>query len=96
KMEQPEEQNPNTAQQTTIEEIADSPDPIETEEECSVCRNGMIDTTVLSDCVHQFCYDCIIGWLTKGSGTFCPMCKTPVKYVSKKDSGERFASFHQK
>uniref|UniRef100_A0A8R1EGD3 RING-type domain-containing protein n=2 Tax=Caenorhabditis japonica TaxID=281687 RepID=A0A8R1EGD3_CAEJA len=89
KMEQPEEQNPNTAQQTTIEEIADSPDPIETEEECSVCRNGMIDTTVLSDCVHQFCYDCIIGWLTKGSGTFCPMCKTPVKYVSKKDSGER-------
>ncbi|CAL2032398.1 unnamed protein product [Caenorhabditis brenneri] len=60
-----------------------------TVEECSVCRNEMIDTCTLSDCVHEFCYECIIGWLTKGAGPFCPMCKAPVKYITKKGTNEK-------
>ncbi|PIC46456.1 hypothetical protein B9Z55_006144 [Caenorhabditis nigoni] len=66
-------------------------DGTEPSEECSVCRNEMIDTTALSDCVHEFCYDCIIGWLTKGTGPFCPMCKTPVKFIKRKGTDEEIS-----
>lgn len=61
----------------------------EPEEECSVCKNEIIDTTSLSDCCHEFCYDCIVGWLTKGSGPFCPMCKTPVSFIQRKGTDEK-------
>lgn len=70
------------------EEVHDDNEEVEDDneevEECSVCKNEVIDTTVLSDCIHEFCYDCIIGWLTKGSGPFCPMCKAPVKFIKRK------------
>ncbi|CAI2344718.1 unnamed protein product [Caenorhabditis sp. 36 PRJEB53466] len=39
----------------------------EEEAECTVCRGPIISPTALSDCVHEFCYDCIVQWLIKGS-----------------------------
>lgn len=59
-----------------------------TTEECSVCRNEMIDPATLSNCSHEFCYVCIVCWLTKGSGQFCPMCKAPVNYIKRKGTDE--------
>ncbi|KAF1766279.1 hypothetical protein GCK72_006235 [Caenorhabditis remanei] len=82
-----------------FESLADSPikedddDEEDTEpvEECSVCRNEIMDTCTLSDCTHEFCYDCIIGWLTKGSGPFCPMCKAPVSFIKRKGADQEIS-----
>lgn len=80
----------NSAESPNKEE-EDDEEENEPEEECSVCRNEMMDTCALSDCTHEFCYDCIIGWLTKGSGPFCPMCKAPVSFIKRKGTDEEIS-----
>uniref|UniRef100_A0A1I7TTD1 RING-type domain-containing protein n=1 Tax=Caenorhabditis tropicalis TaxID=1561998 RepID=A0A1I7TTD1_9PELO len=60
-------------------------------EECTVCKSDVTDATALSNCSHVFCYDCILGWLTKGSGQFCPLCKSPVKFIKREGTDEEIS-----
>lgn len=42
--------------------------------ECAICFNVMKKSCV-PNCMHRFCYSCIIKWCKFG-GTTCPLCKT--------------------
>lgn len=40
---------------------------------CAICLTLMEDLTMLSDCLHTFCFNCIIEWLKMKPE--CPLCK---------------------
>jgi hypothetical protein len=42
--------------------------------ECAICFN-VIKKSCVPNCMHHFCYSCIIKWCKFGGAT-CPLCKT--------------------
>ena len=54
---------------------------IQNELKCAVCLSIMDQPTVIPDCMHRFCFDCIDKSLRLGKKE-CPQCRT--KCVSKR------------
>lgn len=46
--------------------------------ECAVCYETRPGLTLV--CGHAFCHGCVKQWVTKGTGTGCPMCRRPVYF----------------
>ena len=43
--------------------------------ECPICLNNIKNTDIcITNCNHQFCYDCLKKWLEKKKDT-CPNCR---------------------
>ncbi|THH10917.1 hypothetical protein EW145_g985 [Phellinidium pouzarii] len=42
------------------------------EEHCSICLQLFIDRAVISECSHEFCFDCILTWTDQSRR--CPLC----------------------
>ena len=43
---------------------------------CTICRGTIVNEARLDnpDCVHTYCYECILLWANRGANT-CPLCK---------------------
>ncbi len=52
---------------------------------CCVCMDDTIKTenSVKTNCEHEFCNDCIKGWVKKtGNGCTCPICRTKINEIT--------------
>lgn len=47
--------------------------------DCSICM-CMVETPVVTQCGHLFCWVCLYGWSTKSA--ICPVCKSPCSISS--------------
>lgn len=48
------------------------------EGDCSVCYMSLETEIVQLPCQHLFHKECILGWIEKGSGSNCPLCRKPI------------------
>jgi len=62
-------------------EIAVSPRSLHSELMCPICLDMLKNTMTTKECLHRFCYDCIITALRSGNKE-CPTCRK--KLVSKR------------
>ena len=62
-------------------EIAVSPRSLHSELMCPICLDMLRNTMTTKECLHRFCYDCIITALRSGNKE-CPTCRK--KLVSKR------------
>ena len=37
------------------------------EDHCSICLQLVVDRTVIPECSHEFCFDCLLTWTSKNS-----------------------------
>jgi len=62
------------------------PQPVPTEIECPICRDGIVDMTTL--CGHQFHQSCLDIWLNRNVS--CPMCRAelrdPLEWIQQEDA----------
>ena len=49
-------------QEDTAHPEGDSDEFDEDGDHCSICLQLYNDRTVIPDCSHEFCYDCIVTW----------------------------------
>ncbi|KAI8055375.1 hypothetical protein BDF22DRAFT_676796 [Syncephalis plumigaleata] len=47
---------------------------------CAICLLPWTQRTYLIDCMHSFCFDCIVPWLKQQKT--CPLCKQPPRSVA--------------
>ena len=47
-------------------------------EQCSICQD--IKSNIITDCNHQYCYDCIVSWLNINNS--CPYCRHKLNNLS--------------
>jgi E3 ubiquitin-protein ligase RNF1/2 len=62
-------------------EIAVSPRSLRSELMCPICLDILKDTMTTKECLHRFCYECIITALRSGNKE-CPTCRK--KLISKR------------
>jgi Zinc finger, C3HC4 type (RING finger) len=68
--------------------------PLNDEEQCIICLQGILDRTLLPECGHNYtCFLCICTWISSGSETLkvrrCPLCNTPIgNYIVHNVRGE--------
>lgn len=46
--------------------------------DCSVCYMPLESSIVQLPCQHLYHKECILGWIEKGSGLNCPLCRKPI------------------
>lgn len=46
------------------------------EDNCSICLHRVEDRTVIPNCSHEFCFECLLVWI--GQSRRCPLCNQPV------------------
>ncbi|AIU41314.1 orf75 [Sucra jujuba nucleopolyhedrovirus] len=49
---------------------------------CGVCLEDFKKSelvSVLTNCMHAFCVQCIDGWLAKSNLKYCPICRSSIK-----------------
>jgi hypothetical protein len=51
---------------------------------CSICFNIISDKTILANCEHSFCSECIYEWIIKKPN--CPLCRMPVLETEERNS----------
>ncbi|VDN97357.1 unnamed protein product [Rodentolepis nana] len=45
---------------------------------CGLCGGYLIDATVLTNCIHEFCRSCILKYISEHNNV-CPLCQTLIK-----------------
>ncbi|TFK22516.1 hypothetical protein FA15DRAFT_671405 [Coprinopsis marcescibilis] len=48
----------------------------ELEDNCSICLHQLDDRTVIPQCSHEFCFECLLVWT--GQSRRCPLCNQPI------------------
>ena len=61
------EDNPDTEHDSEMPEIDNS------DELCPICLECIDDKTLLNQCLHPFCHECILRWSLVSRN--CPLCK---------------------
>ena len=86
---------------TTIGVVSDS--GVDTETTCAVCmdeykhRTGVFYLNcrdAIKVCNHEFCQECIVGWLQSNHTKTCPLCRRSVvrEHLNNSDSIEETSS----
>lgn len=44
------------------------------EDGCTICCSDKVDPVILTNCNHEFCYDCMMQWISRSPN--CPICRT--------------------
>ncbi|KAG8820600.1 hypothetical protein FRC19_008738, partial [Serendipita sp. 401] len=70
--------NTRQARQRYLDTIFDPDDEDDEERSCVLCKCDF-EKGVLLGCVHHFCEDCILLWMTRGTNKFCPVCRAPIE-----------------
>jgi len=45
---------------------------------CAICRERLVDPRMAHPCMHEFCGECLQGWLKSSTRKDCPLCRAPV------------------
>ena len=79
------EDNNEIIQFNIIEYLTITGDKILLNEEICVCSICTIDkSTVITNCNHQYCYDCLNKWNIKNINSFtCPYCRSKIREIYK-------------
>ena len=58
-------------------EVLDKKNVCDCNDKCPICQDKYSDKIIKLKCNHNFCKECITGWLKKSKK--CPICRTPTE-----------------
>lgn len=61
--------------------LEDFTDPINSSNECDICREKKGSMRLLRNCGHEFCEECLQRWMKRSQDMRCPHCREYSKFL---------------